>query len=418
MRFVLTCATKDFRRVLSDPLALLLWLGLPLAIGGMIWLAGGAGSGGQPRAHVLVADLDSTFLSGLLLGAGEQEGAAEILELEPVALEDGRGRIGAGEATALLIIPEGFQQAVLEETPAELLLLTNPAQTVLPAIVEEGLEILVEGTFYLQRVFGDELQLLAAGPPTGQNLFADTIVASLSLSVNQRLQQLESTLLPPVLDVSSPVSEGGEAEGSASAVDFGLLFLPGILFMALLFVAQGMSDDVWEEKMNGTLRRALVSPGPAGGLLGGKLLAGAAVAAFTSVVGLAVAVSLFDVPPPVVPAALVWCTFAGTALLVFFQLAQLFATTQRGATVLTTALVFPLMMVGGSFFPFEVMPDWMAAVGRWTPNGLAVVQLKALLRGDAETVHLARAALGIGVPAALALLISSRRLAGRFAVNS
>lgn len=43
--------------------------------------------------------------------------------------------------------------------------------------------------------------------------------------------------------------------------------------------------------------------------------------------------------------------------------------TQKSASVVTSAMVFPLMMLGGSFFPFEVMPKWMAAIGQYLPNG-------------------------------------------------
>ena len=45
-------------------------------------------------------------------------------------------------------------------------------------------------------------------------------------------------------------------------------------------------------------------------------------------------------------------------------------------------IVFPLIMIGGSFFPFEVMPAWMARIGRWTPNGLASRNVKQILFGQ------------------------------------
>ena len=56
------------------------------------------------------------------------------------------------------------------------------------------------------------------------------------------------------------------------------------------------------------------------------------------------------------------------------------------------------------------MPAWMAAIGRWTPNGLGVATLKDLLYGDVSAGALALAAVGIGLPAALAFLGSCRRL--------
>ena len=152
--------------------------------------------------------------------------------------------------------------------------------------------------------------------------------------------------------------------------------------MALLFVAQGMSTDIWEEKRHGTLLRAIAAPRSVGLFLTGKLLAGAVLVAATALAGLLIAVLFYDVDLGRLLPALAWCTFAGTALLAFFILLQLFASSQRGGAILATAIVFPLIMIGGSFFPFESMPEWMAAAGRWTPNGLALIRLKEILAGE------------------------------------
>ena len=65
---------------------------------------------------------------------------------------------------------------------------------------------------------------------------------------------------------------------------------------------------------------------------------------------------------------------------------------------------------GGSFFPFEQMPAWMAAAGKWTPNGLGVTRLKDLLYGDASAAAFAMAVAGIGIPAAIAFVGACRRL--------
>jgi hypothetical protein len=59
----------------------------------------------------------------------------------------------------------------------------------------------------------------------------------------------------------------------------------------------------------------------------------------------------------------------------------------------------------------------MAAVGRWTPNGLAAAQLKQILFGRLDPGALAIGAAAIGVMAALAFLSAVRRLRGAFAVS-
>jgi len=39
-------------------------------------------------------------------------------------------------------------------------------------------------------------------------------------------------------------------------------------------------------------------------------------------------------------------------------------------------------MLGGSFFPFDMMPKGFAQVGRLTPNGWSVIQLQNILAGE------------------------------------
>lgn len=397
-------------------MSLLIWIGIPVAIAGLLSLVAGDG-GGTPTAHVMVVDHDSTFLSQLLTGAGAQGPAADFLRLEGVSLEEGRRRIDDGEGTALLVIPEGFADAVLEATPAELTLVTNPSQRILPGIIREGLEMLVESSFYLRELLGDELALMAAGPEEGKEFFEDVEVAAIATRINQRVEALGEVLFPPVLALETETIGEDEAEEGPSLQNFGTLFLPGLLFMAVLFIAQGVSTEVWTEKESGTLHRGLITPGGAAPFLGGKLLSGAVVCGAIALVAVGAAAAFFGVAPARLPLAVLWCTYAGAALLVYFVLIQLFATSRQGGYLVTTVIVFPLIMIGGSFFPFQAMPEWMAAVGRWTPNGLAVVRLQEIILGQVDWGALGTSAFGIGVPAVVAYLVAVRRLRSGFAVG-
>jgi ABC-type multidrug transport system permease subunit len=51
------------------------------------------------------------------------------------------------------------------------------------------------------------------------------------------------------------------------------------------------------------------------------------------------------------------------------------ASTRRAANLITSMLLFPLLMAGGSFFPFAALPEWIAAIGRNTPNGFVADRL-------------------------------------------
>lgn len=409
MRFVLVAAAKDLRRRLADRAALLIWIGIPLVLAFLMNLVTGSGDGVAPRAKVLVVDQDASLLSGLLAGSGGRAG--NVLDVETVTSDDGRRRIDAGEASALLVIPAGFQDAVLEQGTARLTLLTNPSERIRPAIVEEALEILVEAVFYGQRLFGPAVRRMVNDNTTGPPSDAD--VASISVEINQQLSRLQGVLLPPVISLEVRI----EQPESGQELGFGQLFLPGLLFMSFLFIAGGMSSDVWEEKTAGTLRRTLATPQPASALLAGKVLGGVALIAVIALVALLVSVGLFGVSWTRVPLALLWCAFAGGALIPLLMLLQMMASSRRGAEMLANIVIFPLMMLGGSFFPFETMPAWMAAVGRWTPNGAAVTQLKDLLFGEVSLGRLLVAVAATGLPALLAFAAAARRLRGRFAVS-
>jgi ABC-type multidrug transport system permease subunit len=408
VRFLIVSTVKDLRRRLADRAGLALWLGIPLSIGVFMGLAFGR-QAPTPKARVLLADEDDSLLGRLAAGASTGQGA-DYLDVQRVSADDGRRQMDAGQASALLILPKGLTRAVLNDTPASVKLVTNPAQAILPDVVRSGVETMVEAIFYLQRIFGPELAELARLQRTGQRVPADASVAALAVNMNRSLRNVESVLSPPVLLLET-VTE--RAQGQSPS--FATLLLPGILFMSLLFVGRAFTDDLWVERERGTLTRALLAPHSAAAFLGGKVAAGAVFMAGISAVGLAIAVLASGAPLARVPLAFLWCTFSGTVLICLFLAVQFMASSARGASLVTTMVLFPLMMLGGSFFPFDAMPAWMARIGRLTPNGQGVTQLRALLTGQADASALAIAFSAMLLPAIAAFLVSARLLRGRFA---
>jgi ABC-2 type transport system permease protein len=166
--------------------------------------------------------------------------------------------------------------------------------------------------------------------------------------------------------------------------------------------------------MLGTLRRIAVSPIPLGVFLAGRLVFVAMVLGSIALVAMSVARWIANVPVSNLPAAALWLTFTGTALFLLFLVLLLHASTQRTASMLGNMVIFPLAMLGGSFFPFEIMPQWMAAIGRLTPNGWALVQFKAILSGSANAAALATVFGGLIAVSAAAYLLALRRLRGGF----
>src|SRR5262245_35840521 len=137
MRFIWNTAEKDLRRYLRDPMALLLYLGIPFLIGGLLMLVMGGSGTTTPTALLLVADEDGGFLTRLLVQGLGRDQSGQFIRVQQVTREEGQSQIANGVGSAMLVIPKGFGQAVLEEKPTRLLLVVNPAQQILPQILQE-----------------------------------------------------------------------------------------------------------------------------------------------------------------------------------------------------------------------------------------------------------------------------------------
>lgn len=386
MSFVRFVIKKDLRQLFGRPLILLLWAGIPFAIGTLITLMSSGGN--LPKAQVLVVDEDESLVSQVIVGAMGTGPVQEMIELETVSRAAGDARIEAGDGTALLIIPDGFGDAFLAETPTELTLRTNPAQVVLPELVEQGTRVLVDGGFYLHRILGDELRVVAEGDTTTATV---TQAAATTLRASQRLKPY---LFPPAIQVEAAVEDA-----DAFPVTFAFLMMPGMLIMALLFTAQGLGITYWDEREGGTLRRLAGTPTSVTLLLLGKLVAGACITAVICAVLLAIGMGYHGLPWVRFPLALVWMVTAGMVFYLALALVQFLTPHRRAGTFATNLITLPLLMAGGSFFPMETMPGWLAQVGQWTPNGYALTQLQAILLGtsNAATLGLAFGVLvGVG----------------------
>jgi ABC-type multidrug transport system permease subunit len=64
------------------------------------------------------------------------------------------------------------------------------------------------------------------------------------------------------------------------------------------------------------------------------------------------------------------------------SLIQVLAPSKKAGGMISTLIMFPLLMVGGSFFPTETMPKFIASIAQYTPNGRVVEPLKGYLTGE------------------------------------
>lgn len=359
---------KDLARWRQDKMAILIWLGIPLMIGGLITSMMGGDGGPRPTGILFLVDEDESFISGVFSGAYSQGELGELISVEKVTAEGGTARINDGEGSGLLIIPKGFQAAFFDEEPITLVLHTNPSQTILPGIIEDVTEILLDAGFYAQQLFGEEIEQIQSA--TESDGPSDALVAAISIAIRQKIESAGEHLFPPAIDV-----EIVEPPAEEPGVPLALLFLPGIILMAVMFSAQGLSADYWVERRDGTLRRLVTAPGRLGSFLGGKALAAGVVIALIGGLTLVIGFIYHGIAWGKFPSSLLWIAVSGIGLFAWFGALQMLTTNRRAGNLITTMLVFPLLMAGGSFFPLAALPDWLAAIGRRTPNGFIADRL-------------------------------------------
>jgi ABC-type multidrug transport system permease subunit len=410
VNFMLSTIRKDLSRWRQDLGGMLLWMSIPLLIGGLITSMMDGDGGAKPHGVLLIADEDESFISGMIAGAFGQGEIGELISVEQVTLEDGNNRVNAGEVSGFLVIPPGFGNAFLESDPVTLTLKTNPAQTILPGIISDVTEILLDSGFYLHEFFGPEIETIQnlIDDDTGPD---DLLVSTMSVAINNKMESASEQIFPLVIDleiVEPPPSE-------VPAVPFALLFLPGIILMALMFSANGIAHDYWVEREQGTLRRLVVTPGQMTGFLLGKALAAGIVITAIGGVTLVIGFAYHGVTFSRLPSALAWIAVSGIALFAWFGVLQMAAGTQRAATVVTSMFLFPLLMAGGSFFPFAALPEWIAAIGRMTPNGFVADRLTSEIIANAAWTIDFQSWLIIFAMAATGLGVCSLRLRSGFA---
>jgi ABC-2 type transport system permease protein len=407
MKLILLCARKDLRRLLRDPIGLASWIGIPLLIGLVMVALFGRGEP-KPQGLLLIADQDDTFVSSFLARAYTQGKLGEMITVSNVPLAEGRKRIGAGDGSALLIIPKGFTDALLRNEPIKLELVTNPSQAILPNMLQEVTEVLIDGAWYLHQFVGDDLRRFSdmkEAPP-------DALIGEFSIKIRRLIDSVSRFVDPPAIEVASEVIE----QNPGGQVSVAQLMFPSIIYLSALFLAFGYSQDVWKERMQGTLRRFAMSPGSARHLLAGKLLAVSAVYVILAVVALLTASLVLGMPIRNAGLVVLWIPASGGGLYLMMVNLSTLAATPRAGSVLTNIAVMSLGMIGGTFFPFELMPGFLSRIGKLTPNGWALLRLKDMLGGQVDAASIAAAFAATAVVGTLLFGLASRRLRRGFFV--
>lgn len=376
MWFIFVTVGKELKRRFNDPGGLISAIMIPFAIGFLLAAVMGGG-GGQPsiKAHLLVTDLDDSFVSQGILSAFGQDHIASMIQVEKLTLEVGQQRINEGDGSGHLVIPDGFGEAWLAREEVALQLTVNPSQSISPRLIREMLESLLDLGDYLHKVFGEELKIIANS--LEGNELAGISTADFSANITDKISGIAPLIFPPVLTV-----EDVTPQPETVSVSIALLMFPGILVMAAFFAANGQSSNFWTEKEKGTLGRWVASPNAFFSFWVAQWFTAMLLTAIVTAPIMLAGFLYLDISFEKYFTSLGWLALTGPVLFAVLSVIQVLAPSRKVGGMISTLVMFPLLMAGGSFFPTETMPKFIAAIAQYTPNGNVVEPLKGYLTGE------------------------------------
>lgn len=370
---LLTIAAHHLRRVARNPGLILLLMAIPITLGLIEYAAFGqsAASGRLPPVKVLILDEDDTFASRALPQVFASGPMKDFFEVAPAeSLDRAKRAFERSEASALLVVPKGFQRALLAMQQADLQFYPNPIQTFSPQMADSALQMVT--------AIGNGLMVNAADPIARIHTLAETgrepteeEVAEISrgfFRAGERFARLRA-LQNMKVRVERPRARA-EASNPFSQDFFGYVF-PGLVLFGLMFIAQALGLRLLRDRMQGRHRRVAVAPlTPATLVAGGVLYMIVASIVLLVLLGL-IGSLIFGIelraPLALMALGLGFAVFVTGLHLTINGLAR----SDRGAQGAAGVVIMVLSLLGGTFVPAESYPPFLRAVAFVVPNGAA-----------------------------------------------
>jgi ABC-type multidrug transport system permease subunit len=361
-------------RIVRSPGLIVILLAIPVTLATLEYAAFGptVASGKLPPIKVLILDQDNTFLSRAVPQVFTTGGPLKDM-FETSAVTDraaAKNLFLRNEASALLIVPAGFQNALLTGGTGELQFAPNPLQTFSPQIARSVLEMsaVIGNGLYQQAIA--PIQRINALRSSGREPTSDE-VAEISrgfFDAGKRLNGLRAATSVKVTTVR-PSGER-EARGTSPRMFFAFIF-PGLVIFGVMFISQSLALRLLRDRVRGLERRVRMTPATSSSQLAGSFLFMMGGLAAVLVLLILVGALLFRIELRN-PGALIVLAGGIAVFAAAFQLAIVgIAASERTASFISSGLIMLLSLLGGTFVPAEDFPAFLRRIAYATPNGAA-----------------------------------------------
>ncbi|HSW00474.1 MAG TPA: ABC transporter permease [Sedimentisphaerales bacterium] len=201
MKTIWTLIKKDLLRDARHPWGLIVFMIIPVLTAVIVSLVFSPRGDLQKnvRIDLAVLDRDDDFLSGVLRSVAGQGQAAENLRLHLVKTEaEGLRLVEKRKVSAFVVLPENLTTDLLDGKPTAMTLYKNPAEAILPRIVEEGLLVVCIGASEALHLLQPQIKGIR-DMMDRDKMPSSLEVAQIGASSVERLRTVEPYLFPPLV---------------------------------------------------------------------------------------------------------------------------------------------------------------------------------------------------------------------------
>ncbi len=330
MRSLLPLTIANLKSYLRDRSGMFWTLAFPIVF---VLLFGAifSGAGSGTRYTLGWVDEDGTAASAALRTVF---GQVDVLELEPDDLAASLEAMRSGDVTAVVVVPKGYGDT-LSAAAASAAGGTGASGPGAPAVT--------------LTLYTDPSRATTAG-------VVQQIAGQVVAAVNQGITQA-----PTIVGVEPKTLQTENISNVAYIV-------PSILAMALMQLGLFGAIPLVEQREKLIFKRLGATPLRRSTLVGSNVIVRLLVGLVQAVMIVGIGAVVFNVA---ILGSLVLVAFLVVlGALTFITLGYVvasFARTEETAGAVTSILQFPLMFLSGIFFPFEILPDFMRAVGAAMP---------------------------------------------------
>ncbi len=266
------------------------------------------------------------------------------------SIDDAKTAINKGKIYGVFIIPPGFSDNLTNGKSADFTVYVDNSNP--------------QSSMQIQQVLSSTV--------SGMNdMKAEANIVDLSKATNQPVNP-QAMIFPYILNVQTTIP------GQTNYFNF---LAPGLMIMIVMMsVMTGIPEAISKEKEMGTFDGMLSAPISQLSVIVGKTAALCTRGLIQCVIILAIAIVLFGV------------TIQGSILLAFFMLllgifsfigigilAISLSGDQASSTMIVNLLMFPMMFLGGVFYPIQQMPWFMQAISQVIPLTYAADAMRKIM---------------------------------------